>query len=90
MEDPYEGMFMMKNLILLVALCWVSLSYAKTPVVQEDMKDVESFKVEKPQVDVKREVAGGKFKQKVAPKDEATESDSEETDSEVRYWQYSE
>ncbi len=81
-------MFMMKNLILLVALCWVSLSYAKTPVVQEDMKDVESFKVEKPQTDVKREVAGGK--QKVAPKVEATESDSEETDSEVRYWQYSE
>ncbi len=54
---------MIKNLILLaVAVAWVSSSYAKTPVVQEDMKDVESFKVEKPEQERKREVAGGKQK----------------------------
>lgn len=78
---------MMKNLILLVALCWVSLSYAKPDVVQEDMKDVESYKVEKPAVEVKREVAGGK--QKKAKRAEVPTEESE-TDSEVRYWQYSE
>ncbi len=80
-------MLMMKNLILLVALTWVSLSYAKTTVVQEDMKDVETYKVEKPQEDVKREVAGGK--QKPVKRTEAPTEESE-SDSEVRYWQYSE
>ncbi len=82
-------MHMMKSLILLAALSWVTFSYA-TPVAQENMKDVESFKVEKSEQEVKREVAGGKFKKKEAPKsDESTESDSD-SDSEVRYWQYSE
>jgi hypothetical protein len=81
-------MLMMKNLILLAALAWVSFTYAKTEVVQENMKDVESFRVEKPEQDVKREVAGGKFKKKEVKK---TDSPSEESeDSEVRYWQYSE
>lgn len=85
MED-HEDIPMMKNLLLLVALAWVSTSYAK--VVKEDLKDVESFKVEKPTEDVKRDVAGGKFKQ---PKVEKTEASEEsESDSEVRYWQYSE
>ncbi len=82
-------MLMMKNIILLAALSWVSFTYAKSPVVQENMNDVESFKVEKPEQDLKREVAGGKFKKKQV---ERTESPSEESesDSEVRYWQYSE
>jgi hypothetical protein len=83
---PYEEISMIKNLILLaVAVAWVSSSYAKTPVVQEDMKDVESFKVEKPEQERKREVAGIKKKQV-----EKTESTDESEDSEVRYWQYSE
>jgi hypothetical protein len=82
---------MMKNLILLAALAWVSFSYAKTPVAQENMKDVETFKVEKPEQEVKREVAGGKFKKKEVQKSDASESESSgESDSEVRYWQYSE
>lgn len=79
---------MMKNLILLAALTWVSLSYAKAPhVAQENMNDVESFKVEKPVEERKREVAGGK--QKPVKKTEEF-SESEDSDSEVRYWQYSE
>jgi hypothetical protein len=85
MEDLNEEIFMMKSLILLAALSWVTFSYA-TPVAQENMKDVESFKVEKPEQDVKREVAGIKKKKEV----EKSESPNEETDSEVRYWQYSE
>ncbi len=84
---PYEGIFMMKNLILLaVALAWISSSYAKTTVVQEDMKDVESFKVEKPELERKREVAGGKQK----PVKKIEESSEDSDDSEVRYWQYQE
>ena len=78
---------MIKNLILLaVAVAWVSSSYAKTPVVHEDMKDVETFKVEKAEPEVKREVAGGK--QKPVKKTETTEES--DSDSEVRYWQYQE
>ncbi len=84
-------MFMMKNLILLAVLAWVTSSYAKDTVVRESLKDGDSFKVEKAsgEQEVKREVAGGKFKKKVL-KDEATDSESEGSDSEVRYWQYSE
>ncbi len=79
---------MMKNLILLAALAWVSFSYASPVVEQEDMKDVEGYKVEKPVVERKREVAGGKFRKKEAKKSE--ESSESPEDSEVRYWQYSE
>lgn len=83
----YEENYMMKNLILLaVALAWVSSSYAETTVVQEDMKDVESFKVEKPEQERKREVAGGKQK----PVKKIEESSEDSDDSEVRYWQYQE
>lgn len=85
MEDLNEEMFMMKSLILLAALTWVTFSYA-TPVAQEDMKDVESFKVERPVEERKREVAGIKKKKEV----EKTTTEESETDSEVRYWQYSE
>lgn len=78
----------MKNLILLAALAWVSFSYASPVVAPEDMKDVESYKVEKPVEERKREVAGGKFKEKKEA--QKTEESSEGSDSEVRYWQYSE
>jgi hypothetical protein len=83
-----RGIFMMKNLILLAALGWVCTSYAKPVVVQESTKDEDSFKIEKPVEEVKREVAGGKFKQKSPEKQE--DSKELETDSDVRYWQYSE
>lgn len=78
---------MMKNLILLAALAWVSFSYASPEVAREDMKDVETFRVEKPEQEVKREVAGGKQKKDVEKTESSEDSDS---DSEVRYWQYSE
>lgn len=77
---------MMKNLILLAALAWVSFSYAAPTVVPEDMKDVETYKVEKPTEERYREVAGGKQKKDV----EKSEFSDESEDSEVRYWQYSE
>lgn len=79
---------MMKNLILLAVLAWVSFSYAKSTVVQEDLKEGEAYKVEAPVEDVKREVAGGKFKKK--PVEEKEASQEQGSDSEVQYWQYSE
>ncbi len=77
---------MMKNLVILVVFAWVGFTYATPEVAHEDMKDVESYKVEKPVEEMKRGVAGGKQK-RPAKKEETSESES---DSEVRYWQYSE
>lgn len=100
MERPpkkalYKEQCMMKNLLILVVLTWVTMSYAKTKVSQETLADADSYKIEKPvhEEAPKRSVAGGKMKKKSAesvtgdaPKTDSTES----SDSEVRYWQYSE
>ncbi len=86
---------MIKNIFLLGLLTWVSFSYAKHPVAQESMGDAEAYKVEKPEAEqeAQRSVAGSKIKrvkkfQEAAPSKDAPESS--ESDSEVRYWQYSE
>lgn len=87
---------MVKNLFLLGLLTWVTLSYAKEPsVVRETMNDAETFKVEKPshEQDATRAIAGSKIKkQKQADQkgDGAPAREPSESDSEVRYWQYSE
>jgi hypothetical protein len=87
--------FMMKNLFLLGALAWVTTSYAK--VVHESVSDAVSYKIEKPahEHEAKRSLAGGKIKKKRAAaktdtpqEEEATESS--DSDSEVRFWKYSE
>lgn len=82
---------MVKNLILLGLLTWVSFSYAKHPVVQESMGDAESYKVEKPveENEAQRSVAGARIKKKVH-NDSVEKEPTSESDSEVRYWQYSE
>ncbi len=81
---------MMKNILLLVLFTWVSLTLAKTDVAPETMQDSESYRVEKavPEKEMKREVAGGKQKKRSAP--ENAEIPKEDSDSEVRYWQYQE
>ena len=82
-----------KNLLLLVVLTWVSFSYAKHPVAQESWGEAEKYRVEKPVKDQKadRTVAGGKTKHKIpASVSPSEEMPASETDSEVRYWQYSE
>lgn len=85
---------MIKNLFLLCVLAWAGYTYAKHPVVQETMGDAEAYKIEKPseKQEAQRSLAGGKTKKKKqgqeeVPKDEPTKAES---DSEVRYWQYSE
>lgn len=86
---------MIKNLFLLGLLTWVSFSYAKHPVAQESMGEAEAYKVEKPgaEHEAQRSVAGSKIK-KVKKFQEGSAAkdapESSETDSEVRYWQYSE
>lgn len=84
---------MVKNLILLGLLTWVSFSYAKHPVAQESMGDAESYKVEKPveEHEAQRSVAGARIKkQKKVHKESVEREPTSESDSEVRYWQYSE
>lgn len=87
---------MLKNLFLLGLLTWVTLSYAKEPsVAKESMGDAEAFKVEKPthEQEAARGVAGSKIKRhkKVEAKGDGAEArEPSDSDSEVRYWQYSE
>lgn len=87
---------MVKNLFLLGLMTWVTLSYAKGPtVVRESMHEAETFKVEKPsqEQDATRAIAGSKIKKQKKSEqkgDGAPEREPSESDSEVRYWQYSE
>jgi hypothetical protein len=86
---------MLKNLFLLGLLTWVTLSYARPDysIHHESLADAEAYKVEKPvhEQEAKRGVAGSKIKKKKPSdmKDEPS-TESSETGSEVRYWQYSE
>lgn len=93
MRPYFKERYMMKNLLILVVLTWVTMSYAKTPVTQETLTDADSYKIEKPVTEEapKRSVAGGKIKKKdVETKGDAPKSAPSDSDSEVRYWQYSE
>ncbi len=85
---------MVKNLFLLGLLTWVTLSYAKDPIARESMVDAEAYKVEKPshEQEATRAVAGSKIKKqkKETAGDGAEKREPTESDSEVRYWQYSE
>jgi hypothetical protein len=85
---------MLKNFILLGLLTWVSLTFARKDdfIVHDSISEAESYKVEKavPEQEAKRSVAGSKIKKKSKdlPSDQIEKSS--ETDSEVRYWEYSE
>ncbi len=85
---------MIKNFILLGLLTWVSFSWAKHPVVSESLSDAESYKVEAPveEQDAQRSVAGEKIKKKKTSSvsSEGQGSPATDSDSDVRYWQYSE
>ncbi len=89
---------MVKNFVLLGLLTWVSFSYAKHPhhegfVARENMAEAETYKVEKaaPEQEAQRSVAGSKIKKnKDAKGDGAVANLPGDSDSEVRYWQYSE
>lgn len=87
---------MFKNLILLGLLSWMGFSYARPDysIARDSMTDAESYKVEKPveEQEAGRAVAGAKIKKKksAVKGDEPAKEEISETDSEVRYWQYSE
>ncbi len=86
---------MMKNLMVLVLLTWVSLSHAKSDfsLSKETLKEAEAYKLENPAPvqEANRGVAGTKIKKKKTdvPAETPTK-DPSDAGSEVRYWQYSE
>lgn len=94
---PRQGkVIMFKNLLVLGLLTWVAFSYAKAPAVaKESIGEAEAYKVEKPthEQEAARGVAGSKIKRhkKVEAKGDGAEArEPSDSDSEVRYWQYSE
>lgn len=78
-----------KNLIFLGILIWAAQSMAGSDfVVKQPQMDHENYRVEKPVVEKEgRKIAGQKKKKKQDWKEEDSKN---ETDSEVRYWQYQE
>lgn len=81
---------MVKNLMLLAALCWVGLAHSAPEVMKENLANVETYKVEKvaPKKDVERSLAGSKPKKGFS--EEGKTEAKFDSDSEVRYWEYSE
>jgi hypothetical protein len=89
-----RGRFMIKNIFLLGVLAWASFSYAKNPIAKESLGDAESYKVERAseEQEAQRSVAGARIKKSKKHQDvnHAKDAPVSESDSEVRYWQYSE
>jgi hypothetical protein len=85
---------MMKNLLLLGVMTWMSLSYARMDdsIARDNISEAESYKVEKAveEQEAQRSVAGSKIKKKSKAEHRQHEHKSTESDSEVRYWEYSE
>ena len=81
----------MKNIVLLIALAFVTITYAKDPIERDSLADSENFKVEKAvqEKTAERKISGAKAKKE---KKEAVLKDEESTteDSDVHYWKYSE
>lgn len=75
-------------------MTWVATAMAGAPhVAQETLKEAESFRVEKPdqpEAHTGRSLAGSKIKKQKPQEQKAPKSHSNELDSEVQYWQYSE
>lgn len=84
---------MLKNFLVLLVFAFITSAWAKHPVVQETLTDAENFKLEKAQPEKRegRDIAGEGFKKprRPAQRDHAAPTPSE-SDSELRYWQYSE
>jgi hypothetical protein len=83
---------MVKNLFFLGLLTWVSISYAKHPVIHESMDDAEAFKIDHAveEQDAQRSVAGEKIKKSKSRPAAKDDSSNYDPDSGVRYWEYSE
>jgi hypothetical protein len=83
---------MLKNLFLLALMTWGTMSYARPIIAHESMSEAENFKVEAaaPEHAAQRSLAGSKIKKQKPQAKEEVKDSVESTDSEVRYWQYSE
>jgi hypothetical protein len=83
----------MKKLIVLMFFTLISLAHAKITVETDSLADAEGFKVDKAvkEKSAERSFAGGKAKKESAPSQLIFKEDvSEDSDSEVRFWEYSE
>lgn len=86
---------MIKNLFVLLVFAFITSAYAKHPVVQESLSDAESFKLQKAEPEKKegRDIAGDGYKPRHRVQRDLSApaaAPSESSDSELRYWQYSE
>ncbi len=85
---------MIKNILLLVAFIWVGQTMAESNIAKETIEEAETFKLEKAQkdIDAQRSVAGEKIKKAKKSEEPRLGKDdfTDELDSEVRYWEYSE
>jgi len=85
---------MFKLILFLVFTAWAGLSFSKEMVAKENLDDAKFFKLDKGVKDTlnKRSLAGEKIKKNKnkSNQDAQEEFNSEDFDSEVRYWEYSE
>ncbi len=85
---------MLRNILVIGLMTWMTLSLARTDdfVVRDTISDAETYKLEKAveEQEAQRSVAGSKIKKKSKIESHKYEKKSTESDSEVRYWEYSE
>ncbi len=74
---------LLKNLIVLAGLIWFTASYAKDPIMGEDIDDALVQKFEEPVVRKNQNRDVAQAKKKAAPAEEATAP-------ELKYWKYQE
>ncbi len=74
---------LVKNLIVLAGLIWFTASYAKDPVMGEDIDDALVQKYEEPVVRKNQNRDVAQEKKKAAPAEEASAP-------ELKYWKYQE
>ena len=81
---------MMKKMLILATLSWMSAAYSAPEIAKENIDDAAGYKIDKPEPEQKaaRSFAGSKAKKEVV---EAKEDQiPSESDSELHYWKYQE
>jgi hypothetical protein len=88
-----RNLFMIKNLILLIFICWAGFSYSNDSIKKTDLEDSQHFKLDKgiEETTNQRSLAGSKIKKNKLNEDNfEKDAKSDEAESEVRFWEYSE
>jgi hypothetical protein len=88
--------FMFKKILVLIVMAWAGLTYSyEFAPKKETLEDSENYKLDKGIKEIinQRSLAGSKIKKNKLKEDEEAWKDkanSDELDSEVRFWEYSE